>query len=100
MLSLAQKAGKLKSGEFQVEGSVKEGKSFLVIVAVDASERSKKDYRNMCDYYEVPLYIHGDKEQLGQCIGKEMRVAISVNDEGFAKSLIQQLNQEGLPDKE
>ena len=36
MLSLAQRAGKVASGEFMTETSVKEGKSFLVIIAQDA----------------------------------------------------------------
>ena len=36
-ISLAQKAGQVKSGEFAVEKAVKEGSACLVIVAQDAS---------------------------------------------------------------
>ena len=38
MIGLAQKAGKIVSGEFATEKAVKTGKAALVIVAGDASE--------------------------------------------------------------
>ena len=38
LLGLATKAGKIASGEFSTEKSVKSGKGFLVLVAADASE--------------------------------------------------------------
>ena len=91
-LSLAQKAGKITSDEFSTEKSVKSGKAFLVIVADDASDNTKKKFSNMCEYYEVPIYFFSDKENLGHHIGKEFRASLSVNDEGFAKSLKKQLD--------
>ena len=42
MIGLAQKAGKIVSGEFATEKAVKTGKAALVIVAGDASENTKK----------------------------------------------------------
>ena len=56
LLGLATKAGKIASGEFSTEKSVKSGKGFLVLVAADASENTKKKFRNMCEFYEVPVY--------------------------------------------
>lgn len=92
MLSLAQKAGKVASGEFSTEKSVKSGMSFLVIVADDASDNTKKMFSNMCEYYEVPIYFFSDKVTLGHYIGKEFRASLSVNDEGFANSLKKKLD--------
>lgn len=92
LLGLAQKAGKVASGEFSTEKSVKSGKSFLVIVADDSSDNTKKMFSNMCEYYEVPIYFFSDKVSLGHHIGKEFRASLSVNDEGFAKSLKKQLD--------
>ena len=39
LVGLATRAGKTVSGEFSTEKSVKTGKSFLVLVAEDASDR-------------------------------------------------------------
>ena len=44
LLGLATKAGKIASGEFSTEKSVKSGKGFLVLVAADASENTKKKF--------------------------------------------------------
>ncbi|MDY5023246.1 MAG: ribosomal L7Ae/L30e/S12e/Gadd45 family protein, partial [Blautia sp.] len=54
LVGLATKAGKTASGEFSTEKAVKTGKAYLVLVAEDASENTKKKFRNMCTFYEVP----------------------------------------------
>lgn len=40
-ISLAQKAGKIASGQFLCEKALKEGKAFAVIIAGDASDNTK-----------------------------------------------------------
>ena len=54
LLGLCQRAGKCKSGEFAVEKSIKSGKSFLVIIPEDASDNTKKKFKNMTTYRSVP----------------------------------------------
>lgn len=61
LVSLATKAGKTASGEFCTEKEVKTGMAELVIVAEDASANTKKKFKNMCDFYEVPIYFMGIK---------------------------------------
>ena len=65
MLGIAAKAGSVASGEFSTEKAVKEGRAYLVIVAQDASDNTKKMFRNMTDFYQVPMYEYSDKEMLG-----------------------------------
>ena len=92
MLGLCTKAGKLKSGEFQTESSVKSGEAFLVIVAVDASDNTKKKFNDMCTFYETPIIEYGLKEEMAKAIGKEVRAMLAVCDEGFAKSILKIYN--------
>ena len=40
MLGLAMKAGKVVSGEFAVDKSIKDGSAWLVIIASDASDNT------------------------------------------------------------
>ena len=87
MLSLATKAGKTVTGEFSTEKAVKEGKAYLVVVAQDASDNTKKSFFNMTDFYHVPCYCYGSKEDLGRCIGKEFRASLAVIDENLAKAV-------------
>ncbi len=99
MLGLATKAGKVVSGEFATDKSVKGGKAWLVIVSEDASDNTKKMFSNMCEFYEVPRYFFGTKEELGHAIGKAMRSSLAITDENFAESIKKQLelsvNREG-----
>ncbi|PXV93591.1 ribosomal protein L7Ae-like RNA K-turn-binding protein [Lachnotalea glycerini] len=91
LIGLATKAGKIASGEFSTEKAVKSGDAFLVIVAEDASDNTKKMFSNMCTYYKVPLYFFGAKDSLGHAMGKEVRASLAVSDQGFAKAMVMQL---------
>ncbi len=91
MISLATKAGKTVSGEFSVEKAVKEKKALLVVVSSEASDNTKKMFKNMCEYYKVPLYFYGTKEALGHFIGKEYRASLALTDAGLANAVIKQL---------
>ena len=95
LVSLATKAGKTASGEFCTEKEVKTGMAELVIVAEDASDNTKKKFKNMCNFYEVPIYFYGDKDTLGHAMGKEFRAMVAVTDAGFAKGIGKHLETEG-----
>ena len=34
------------------------GKARLVIVSGDASDNTKKDFKNMCEFYHVPMFVY------------------------------------------
>lgn len=91
MLGIAARGRNVVSGEFMTEKAVKSFQACLVIVATDASDNTKKMFRDMCAFYEVPIYEFGSKEELAHAIGKEMRASLAVTDEGIAKSIIQKL---------
>ena len=92
LVGLATKAGKTVSGEFSTEKAVKEHKAALVLVAENASDNTKKKFRNMCDFYEVPIYFYSDKNTLGHAMGKEFRASLAVLDAGFAKGISKHLD--------
>lgn len=87
LLGLMVKSRNLLSGSFMTEKAVKEGLAKLVIVSEDASDNTKKLFHNKCEFYQVPLYLFGSSEKLGQAMGKEARVSLAVTDSGFAKSI-------------
>lgn len=93
MLGIAARAGGVASGEFSTEKAVKEKKAYLVIVACDASDNTKKMFRNMTDFYGVPMYVYSGKEMLGHSIGKGFRASLAVTKEGLARSIEDKLKQ-------
>ena len=92
LLGVCQRAGKCRSGEFAVEKSIKSGKSFLVIIPEDASDNTKKKFRNMTTYRSVPYQELGTKETLGHQLGRSERSSISIEDQGFAQAMIKYID--------
>lgn len=92
MISLAQKAGKLISGENTCERELKSGRSKLIIIAEDSSANTKKQFRDACSYRKVPLIEYGSKELLGQYTGKDYRAVLSITDNNFARTIIDLYN--------
>ncbi len=91
LLSIAAKAGRVLSGTFAAERSVKQGRAGLVILASDASENTKKKFRDACAYRGISIYEYADSARLGGCIGKGDRVVVALEDEGFTAGLIKKL---------
>ncbi|RYM07147.1 YlxQ family RNA-binding protein [Sporolactobacillus sp. THM7-7] len=91
LLGLAQRAGKVVSGEETVLRTIRENKARAVIMSQDASDRTKKTITNKCRYYRVPLLGVPDRVSLGRSIGRGERVLIAVTDRGFAERLAERL---------
>ena len=91
LIGLAMKAGRCASGEMMTETETKSGRAKLVIVASDASENTKKKFRDMCEFYKVPIYFYGDKDTLGHAMGKEFRASLAILDNGFADGIQKEL---------
>lgn len=93
LIGLAFRAGKIVSGEEAVMAAVRGKKAKLVVVAEDASERTKKTWKNKCAFYEVPLRVAADRFEIGAAMGKAHRVVVAVNDKGFSEKLMTLLDQ-------
>lgn len=91
LVGISAKGGKAKSGEFAVEEAIKSFKAYLVIIAADASENTTKKFSDMCTYREIPFYKYATKETLGRALGKDVRSACAITDEGLANALIKKL---------
>lgn len=92
MVGIATKAGQTASGEFMTENAVKSGKAALVILAGDASDNTKKKFKNMCEFYDVPIRIYSTKDELGHAMGKEFRASMAVTDEGLAQTILKKMD--------
>jgi len=87
LLGLANRAGKIVTGEDLVLKEIRNKRAKLVIIAEDASENTMKKFTDKCSYYQVPLKKVNSRVTLGQSIGKPERVLVAVLDAGFAEKL-------------
>ena len=86
-LGLATRAGKIVSGDDSTLLELKRGNVKVIIVAEDASNNTKKLFKDKSTYRNIPYVYFSSKLQLGLAIGKAPRAVIGIKDEGFAKKL-------------
>ena len=87
LIGLAQRAGKVASGEFAAEKAIRQGAAALVLLSGDASGNTKKKFTNLANTHKVPRKEYLDKVSLGQCIGKGERSCLVITDAGFAGTI-------------
>lgn len=87
-LGFAQKAGKVASGENTVEAKVKDKGACLLIVAEDAPEHTKERMARLAHRFNVDYLIFGEKNRLGQSIGKSPRNVVLISDKNFAAQIL------------
>ncbi|WFD11720.1 L7Ae/L30e/S12e/Gadd45 family ribosomal protein [Tepidibacter hydrothermalis] len=87
LLGIILRSGNLVSGDDTTLSDLKKGKIKLIIIANDASENTKKLFRDKSEYRDVPYIIDFTKEELGKSIGKSSRAVIGIKSEQFAKKI-------------
>lgn len=88
ILGIARKGGNISIGYDVTYLDVKDNKSKLVLIATDASDKTKKNVQFICDKYETKYIEYGEKEILGKSLGKKMVSVISVKDMNIASYLL------------
>ncbi len=94
LMGLAARARKVCFGADSVELEIKKKKVYLIMVAKDASNRTKDKFRNICHEYDIPIMIEGEIEILSKAIGKSNKAIIGIEDSNLAGE-IQKINNGG-----
>lgn len=93
LISLAQKAGKVRAGEYLTMKTLKEGRACLTVIAADTSENATKRIMKACDVYGCRAVVFGSKKELGHFVGAADKSVVSLTDQGFSKALLKLLGQ-------
>ncbi|MBP9987925.1 MAG: ribosomal L7Ae/L30e/S12e/Gadd45 family protein [Ruminococcus sp.] len=93
LLGLCRKAGKLSLGHDACKLSINSGKASVVFITSDASERLIDEIEGLAQNKEIRIfYIKQTMLDIRSAVGFKAAV-FSVDDDGFAKSLINKLNE-------
>lgn len=82
LLGLAQRAGKIITGEEQVINAMQHHKVQIIFVAMDSSEHTKEQFEKKCFYYKIPCSFAFSSDELSQNLGKNRKI-VALCDEGF-----------------
>ena len=86
LLGLAQRAGKIISGEEMVVKAIQEQKAKLVFLAHDAAPNLTKKIQDKSHYYKVEVVTVFSTLELSIAVGKSRKV-LAVTDAGFTKKM-------------
>ena len=86
-LGLCARARGLVDGTDIVCSLMANNRIYLVFLANDASENTKKKIRNKANYYDVEVQESYSSEELSSAIGKVGRMVVGISNESFLKIL-------------
>ena len=86
MLGLASRARKIITGETLIK-KIRSNEVDYVIIASDASDNTKKKIIDKCTSYNVEYVVTSSIDELSKAVGKNNRVALGIQNAGFAKNL-------------
>lgn len=92
LLGMAQRAGKVQSGDFIVYKTISKTKVPLLLIAKDCAKNNLEKYEALVKAKAIVTRYVSTKEALGLAIGKAQRAVVIVNDEGFAKALLKEID--------
>jgi ribosomal protein L7Ae-like RNA K-turn-binding protein len=88
LLGLGFCGGKVITGTEAVWSALEHRRASLVILAEDASERTKADFCRLSEKVGIPWILLSEKEILGKCTGQSPRAVLAVIDKQMAKAIL------------
>ncbi len=88
MIGMSVRAGKAVFGSESCVALLRKGQLPLVILAADASERTKKLIRDKCRSFRGTYIVYGTVESLAGMTGKHQVAAVGIRDKGLAAAIL------------
>lgn len=79
--------GKIVSGMDAVCDELKRHKIKMIIVAIDASEKTKNNIKFLAEKNNVPVIVIGDIKSNSKAIGNENKAVIGIKDKNIADGI-------------
>ena len=92
LLGICAKAGKVVSGADACLEEIKINKVKLLIIAEDASDKTKKNYVFYGDKYNIPVSITSTIDDLSRAIGKKNKAIIGIRDINLSNEIQKIIN--------
>lgn len=91
LLRFAKKGRMVEIGKAAVSILIKRKRASMVVVAFDASEKLKKEMEFQCRRNNVPIYVFGNKSELGELYNRETIAVLGISDKHLADGLKNEL---------
>lgn len=93
MLSLCRRGGWIISGDVAVRKGFERKKVKLLILAEDASERTKNFFCELAVRHGIPVIVYGSKSELGSLLNKPPRAVAAVTNYNLAQGILKAIGK-------
>lgn len=93
LLGLSTRAGKVIFGTDACIEYVNKNKVKLLLIAEDASDRTKLKFNEIAKAKQIPIYELGSIDEISKSIGKKNKAIIGITDINFSKEIIKRINR-------
>lgn len=87
-LGLAKRSRNVIEGYSKCNEEKRKKRFFLVIISTDASDSSKRKFKNYCEINNIPYIEDFLKEELGEAIGRPEIKILALTDKNMANKLL------------
>ena len=91
-LGLSAKAGKIVFGTDACIDAIKRKKINLLIIATDASERTKNRFEIICKDVKIPCVEWECIEKISKTIGKNNKAVVGIKDRNLSNAIFKIIN--------
>lgn len=92
LLGLCMKSGGIAFGTTVCEELIQKNKLKLVIVAEDASDRTKRNFNFLCNKNKIKFLEFGKIEEISKSIGKKNKAVFGIKNESLANQIYKTIN--------
>lgn len=92
LLGLCMKSGGVSFGTQACEDLIQKNKLKLVIVAEDASDRTKRNFKFLCEKNGINFLLFSTIDELSKCIGKKNKAIFGIKNESLANQIYKIIN--------
>ena len=87
LLGLCMKSGAIAFGTESCQDLIQKNKLKLVIVASDASDRTKRNFNFLCNKNNINFLEFASIDELSKCIGKKNKAVFGIKNESLANQI-------------
>lgn len=92
LIGLCTKAGGIAFGTDSCIDMIQKNKIKLIVVAQDAADRTKKNFKMLCEKKKIPICFFANQEELSKAIGKNNKVVIGIKNNNFKEQIVKLIN--------
>lgn len=92
LLGLCTKAGEISFGTDACIDLIQKNKVKLIIVAEDAADRTKRNFKFLCNKNNIQIVEFGTIEEVSKAIGKKNKAVIGIKNNSLSNEIYKIIN--------